>query len=119
MKIGIIISTNEPETIYNAFRFANFSIKKEEKNEIKIFLIGQGVEIEDNNYFTIEIKGKKFDIMAEVKEFISLKGELFSCGTCVKIRQEYLRGYKMEICPISTMQDMYDIVKWSEKLITF
>jgi len=42
MKTGIIISSNDPETVWNAFRFANLSIKK--GDEVKIFLLGKGVE---------------------------------------------------------------------------
>ena len=44
MKIGIIISTNEPESCWNALRFANFSLNN--KDEVNIFLIGKGVEYE-------------------------------------------------------------------------
>lgn len=42
MKIGIIISNNDAETCWNALRYANFSIGQ--KDEIKVFLAGKGVE---------------------------------------------------------------------------
>jgi uncharacterized protein involved in oxidation of intracellular sulfur len=35
MKIGIIISSNDSETVWNAFRYGNFSLK--EKDEVKVF----------------------------------------------------------------------------------
>ncbi|MBF8304237.1 MAG: hypothetical protein HW399_612, partial [Dehalococcoidia bacterium] len=42
MKFGIIISTNEPETVWNAFRFAVTAQRK--KHTVKVFLLGKGVE---------------------------------------------------------------------------
>lgn len=45
MKIGIVISTNEAEVVWNAFRFGNTSLKA--NHEVKVFLINKGVEIED------------------------------------------------------------------------
>jgi uncharacterized protein involved in oxidation of intracellular sulfur len=106
MKTGIIIAVNEPETAWNAFRFANFALKK--NDEVKVFLMGKGVEAEN-------ISTEKFDVKKQMEEFIMMKGEIFACGTCLKIRKQESN----ELCPISTMNDMYEIVKWSDKLITF
>jgi len=44
MKIGIIIYSNDPETVWNAFRFGNFALK--ENDEVKIFLLANEVECE-------------------------------------------------------------------------
>ncbi len=44
MKIGIIIYSNDPETVWNAFRLGNYAIK--EGDEVKAFLSGKGVESE-------------------------------------------------------------------------
>lgn len=106
MRIGVIIAVNDAEAIWNAFRFANFSLKK--NDEVKIFLMGKGVEAEN-------ISTEKFDVKKQMEEYILLKGELFACGTCLKIRQQKSN----ELCPISTMNDMYEIVKWSDKLLNF
>ena len=106
MKIGIIIATNEAETSWNAFRFANFSLKK--NDEVKIFLMGKGVEAE-------KISTEEFDVVQQMKEFLSLNGEIFACGTCLKVRKQE----STEMCPISTMSDMHELVKWSDKLLTF
>jgi uncharacterized protein involved in oxidation of intracellular sulfur len=35
MKTGVIIYSNDPETVWNAFRYGNFAIK--EGNEVKVF----------------------------------------------------------------------------------
>jgi len=42
-------------------------------------------------------------------------GKILACGTCIKSRNQ--EG--TEMCPINTMKDMYDIVKESDKIVTF
>ena len=54
MKLGIIISQTNPETNWNAFRLANFAIK--EGDEVKIFLVGEGVEYEASSSEKYNIK---------------------------------------------------------------
>lgn len=106
MKLGIIIYSNDPETVWNAFRFGNFALK--EKDEVKVFLLGKGVECES-------IDTDKFKVSDQMRSFINSAGKIFTCGTCLKIRQ--LQG--SELCPLSTMKDMYEIVIESDKIITF
>ena len=50
-----------------------------------------------------------------MKALIDAGGETLACGTCLKIRQEKAS----EMCPISTMQDLYTIVAESDRLLTF
>jgi uncharacterized protein involved in oxidation of intracellular sulfur len=42
MKMGVIIFSNDAETCWNVLRYANFAI--EQKDEVKVFLTGKGVE---------------------------------------------------------------------------
>jgi len=63
MKVGVIISSNDAETSWNALRYTNFCLGQ--KDEVKVFLKGT------------------------------------------------------EMCPINTMKDMYEIIKESDKLVTF
>jgi uncharacterized protein involved in oxidation of intracellular sulfur len=37
MKLGIVIYSDHPETVWNAFRLANFSLNK--KDQVKVFLM--------------------------------------------------------------------------------
>lgn len=106
MKIGIVISTEEPETSWNAFRFANFSAKQ--GDEVKVFLIGRGVDYE-------KASTAKFDAAAQAREFLRARGRIFACGTCIKSREQE----SSDICPISTMKDLYEIVRDSDKVLTF
>ena len=79
MKIGIIISTNEPEVVWNAFRFGVTSLKA--SHEVKVFLINKGVELED-------IKDEKYDVKEQVDFFIEKGGQILACETCLKSRQK-------------------------------
>src|SRR3989338_11432686 len=98
MKIGIVISTNEEEVVWNAFRFGNASLKA--NHEAKIFLINKGVELE-------EIKDEKYNLKEQVDSFIENKGQILACGTCLKSRQK--EG--TNVCPISTMKDLLKLVE--------
>jgi len=106
MKIGIIISQTEAETVWNAFRFANFSLDK--KHEVKVFLIAKGVECE-------EINDDRFNVKEQIGKFINNGGMIFACGTCLKSRHKE----SSTVCPISTMQDLMNIVEESDKLVSF
>ncbi len=106
MKIGIIISTIEPETVWNAFRLGNVSLK--ENHEVKIFLINKGVEI-------VDIKNEKYNIKEQTDSFIENRGQILACGTCLKSRNKV----GSEVCPISTMKDLLKLIEDSDKVLTF
>ncbi len=106
MKIGIVLSTNDDEEVWNAFRFGNVALK--ENHAVKMFLINKGVEAEN-------IKGEKFNLKEQIDSFIANKGEMLACGTCLKARQ---KGGSA-VCPISTMKDLVKLVEESDKVLTF
>ena len=106
MKIGIVIGTNEPEVVWNAFRFGNTSLKA--NYEVKVFLINKGVEVE-------EIKDEKYNVKEQTDLFIKSKGQILACGTCLQARKK--EGSK--VCPISTMKDLLKLVEESDKVLTF
>lgn len=106
MKLGIIIETKEYEKAWNAMRFA-VSAKKN-GHEVKVFLMGEAVEIETMAH-------EKFDISAQVKIFNEIDGCILACGTCLKSRS--MEG--SEVCSISTMVDCVNMVEWANKIVTF
>jgi len=106
MKLGIIIYSNDAETVWNAFRLGVFSLKQ--KDTVKVFLLGKGVECES-------IDTEKFKVTEQIKLFIDSGGSILSCGSCLKIRN----SQGSETCPLSTMKDLYDIIKESDKVLTF
>ena len=106
MKIGIIISTNDAETCWNALRYGNFCLGH--KDSVKIFFMGKGVEYQ-------KIGTEKFNTVEQADAFLSSGGKIYACGSCIKSREQ--EG--SEMCPLSTMKDMYEIVKESDKIVTF
>jgi sulfur relay (sulfurtransferase) complex TusBCD TusD component (DsrE family) len=106
MNIGIIISTNDAETCWNALRYANFCLSQ--KDSVKVFFVGKGVEYQ-------QVSTKNYNTIEQADNFIQSGGAIFACGTCIKSRGQEDSG----ACPISTMKDMYDIVKESDKVVTF
>ncbi len=65
MKILIIITTNDPETVYNAMRLANLAIKK--GDEVAVFMLGKGVLFE-------KISDPQFDVIGQINAF---EGDFF------------------------------------------
>lgn len=106
MKIGVVISTNDAETCWNALRYRNFAL--EQGDNVKVFFMGKGVEYQ-------KIGTDKFNTVEQAEKFMQEGGKIYACGSCIKSREQ--EGSQM--CPISTMKDMYDIVKKSDKIVTF
>ena len=106
MKLGIIIYSNDSETVWNAFRLGIFSRKQ--GDVVSVFLLGKGVEVES-------LDRDKFDITGQIHSFLDIGGAILACGTCLKLRQSEELG----ICPISTMQDLYTLIHDSDKVLSF
>ena len=105
VKIGIVIQSNDPETVWNTFRFANTSLNH--GHTAKIFLLGKGVELE-------QIRSDKFDVQSLINDFLKRKGELQACGTCLESRNA-----EISICPTSSMANLLKIVEESDKVLVF
>jgi uncharacterized protein involved in oxidation of intracellular sulfur len=106
MKIGVVISTNDAETCWNALRYANFALGQ--KDEVKVFFMGKGVEYQ-------KVSTEKFNAVEEAEKFMQAGGKIYACGSCMKSREQE----SSDMCPISTMKDMYEIVEESDKVVTF
>ena len=105
MKLGIIITQTDAETVFNALRLALYSL--EQGDEARIFLSGKGVEID-------KIEDVKFDVRAQAQKVLDAGGEFLACGACLKLRNS--EGSK--VCPLSTLKDQYEIVCDSDRLVT-
>ena len=106
MKLGVIISSNDAETCWNALRYANFGLGQ--KDEVKVFFMGKGVEYQ-------KVSTDKFNTIEQADKFLKSSGKIYACGTCIKSREQE----ESEMCPISTVKDMYEIVNESDKIVTF
>ncbi len=105
MKLGIIIYSTDTEAVWNAFRLGVFSLKEGDK--VKVFLLAKGVECE-------KLADDKFNVMEQMQLFADNGGEILACGTCLKIRN----SSGSELCPLSTMKDLYETIKDSDKVIS-
>jgi uncharacterized protein involved in oxidation of intracellular sulfur len=106
MKLAITISVTEPETVFNALRLANFA--RAQGDDVSCFLIGPGVELD-------HLTHPKFDVRGQAEAFLKAGGKILACGTCLKIRQ----SEGSQICPISSMKDLYELVRDSDKVVSF
>ena len=62
-----VVSTNDAETVYNAVRLANVSLKN--KKEVNMFMLGKGVEFNT-------ISTEEFNVNSQIDEFYANGGEL-------------------------------------------
>lgn len=107
MKLGIVLQSNKPEHAWNTFRLGITALKTE--HQVEVFLMNEGSELD-----TIP-DTEDFDISARVAEFKELKGAIYACGTCLKVRGKEESG----ICPISTMSDLLKMIENSDKVLVF
>jgi uncharacterized protein involved in oxidation of intracellular sulfur len=50
-----------------------------------------------------------------MQAFVNAGGTILACGTCLKLRH----SEGTELCPLSTLQDLYDLVRDSETVVSF
>ena len=104
--VGMVIYSNDVETVWNAFRLANHS--KNQGDTVQVFLLAKGVEVdklvEDNK-----------DLKEQVDAFLEKGGEIQGCGTCLKSR----KNNEPQICTFSSMADLYTIVRKNKIVLTF
>ena len=107
MKLSIILSTKNTETNWNALRLANLALSK--GDTVAVFLIGEGVEYE-------QMSSSKFNIKEQVEKFLqSDNAKIVACGTCMAIRKQG----SSEECPKGGIEDLYNLIVNSDKVITF
>ncbi|MBN1510616.1 MAG: sulfur reduction protein DsrE [Phycisphaerae bacterium] len=105
MKLGIVITQTDPETVFNALRLASYSLAQ--GDQVRILPSGKGVEID-------EIEDPKSDVRGEAQKVLDAGGEFLACGTCLKLRN----SEGSEVCPLSTLKDHYEVVRDSDRLVT-
>lgn len=106
MKLGIVIYSTDAETVWNGFRLGVFALKQ--GDQVKVFLMAKGVECE-------KLDTEQFKVTEQMQAFVDGGGEILACGTCLKLRH----SEGSELCPLSTMKDLYDLIKESDKVVSF
>lgn len=106
MKLGIVLSTTEPESVFNALRLGNYALGQ--GDSVRVFLLGKGVELD-------KIQDERFNARQQAESLLQAGGTMQACGTCLKLRD----SQGSELCPLSTMKDLYEIVRDSDRVLTF
>jgi hypothetical protein len=71
IKVGVIISSNDAETCWNALRYANFCLAQ--KDETKVFFMGKDVEYR-------KIGTDKFNAVEQADKFLKNGGRIYACA---------------------------------------
>ncbi len=104
--LGLVIYSDDIETVWNALRLANFS--KKQGDTVNIFLLGKGVELENL------IKESK-EIDEEVELFLKDGSSIMGCGTCLKSRN----NNEPQTCKLSSLKDLYELIRENNIVLTF
>ncbi|HRO08221.1 MAG TPA: hypothetical protein PK611_03330 [Saprospiraceae bacterium] len=104
--VGIVLYSNDTETVWNALRLANFS--KSEQDTVTVFLLAKGVELEN-------MLKQNQDLKEQADLFIGAGGTILGCGTCLSSRnmnnpQIYLFIHERFVQYHSSKQDCIDFL---------
>lgn len=73
-----------------------------------MFLLGYGVELD-------KIENVQFNVREKAEALLKAGGKIMACGTCLKWRN----SEGSDICPLSTMSDLYQLIKEADQVVTF
>ena len=104
--MGIVIYSNDVETVWNALRFANYS--KSQGDSVSIFLLGKGVELEN-------LVQSDSIIKEQSEKFLNNGGTILGCGTCLASRN----NKEPQVCKFSSMKDLYELAHRNKIVMTF
>ena len=104
--IGMVIYSNDTETVWNALRLANFS--KNQGDTVKIFLLGKGVELDSM------VKTNN-DLKEQADTFLGNGGGILGCGTCLQSR----KNDQPQVCTFSSLADLYELIRKNKIVLTF
>lgn len=111
MKIAIIIYSNDSETVWNAFRFANTS--RASDDQVDIFLLGKGVE-------AAMVSTLQHDVQEQLQIFRDGGGRVVGCGVCCESRKAAMPFLLEELkCDMGSMRLLHDLVAEADKVLTF
>lgn len=105
MDLGIILETNDPERVWNAFRLAITALDAD--HDVETFLLGDGVDAPD-------LEHPKFNPHGVMRKYVNSGGTLLACGTCLDSRDLE----SDDLRPHATMDDCLHLVESADKVLT-
>ena len=106
VSIGMVIYSNDTETVWNALRLANYA--KSEGDTVCIFLLGKGVELDN-------LAKEDKDVKEQSELFLDNGGSILGCGTCLRGR----KNNAPQVCKISSPKDLYELIRKNKIILTF
>ena len=111
MKLAVVIYSGDAETVWNAFRMASAALAYDD--EVVVFLLGKGVEC-------VEINSLRYNVKEQMEIYKEHGGNIIGCGVCCETRQDEMPMLAKNLdCELGSMQDLYALVKDSDKVLTF
>jgi uncharacterized protein involved in oxidation of intracellular sulfur len=104
--MGIVIYSDDVETVWNALRLANFAVSS--GDTVEIFLLGRGVVLDTLAKYNNDIKEQS-------DKFLESGGVILGCGTCLISRN----NLTPQVCKMSSLSDLYALVRKNKILLTF
>jgi hypothetical protein len=104
--IGMVIYSNDIETVWNALRLANYS--KNQGDTVSIFLLGKGVELDS-------MVMKDNNLKDQTEKFLANGGSILGCGTCLRSRN----NKDPQVCTFSSLADLYALIRKNKIVLTF
>ncbi len=104
--IGMVIYSNDTETVWNALRLANYS--KNQGDTVKIFLLGKGVELDS-------MVKTNTDLKEQADKVLDNGGSILGCGTCLRSRN----NKEPQVCTYSSLADLYALIRKNKIVLTF
>ena len=104
--IGMVIYSNDTETVWNALRLANYA--KNQGDTVKIFLLGKGVELDS-------MVKTNTDLKEQADKFLDSGGSILGCGTCLRSR----KNNEPQVCKFSSLADLYKLIHKNKIVLTF
>ncbi|MDP2806896.1 MAG: DsrE family protein, partial [bacterium] len=77
-------------------------------DQASVFLLAKGVDCQS-------LDSDNFKVSEQMQTFHDQGGNILACGTCLKMRHK--EG--TEMCPLSSMKDLYEMIKTSDKVVSF
>ena len=105
MKLGLMIYATDAEALWNGFRLGVFALQA--GDTVKAFLFARGVECEQH-------ATEPFNVQQMMQTFVDKGGTILACGTCLKLRN----SPGTELCPLSTMKDLHEMIRDSDKVVS-
>lgn len=106
MQLALIVETDEPERIWNAFRLANKAL--DAGHSVETWLTNDGVKAP-------EVEHEKFNPHGILLKYSQNGGKLATCSSCLDSR-----GLEeTELRPRSSMDELLRIVVESDRVLTF